>query len=98
MGQLMDLQSKLKSQFHYAAFSVPHVTMNLGHISGGDAENRICGHCKLNFDIRVVPELNDEQALSMIEEALAPVFAKYPNRLSLDLMYPTALAFSCRDE
>jgi acetylornithine deacetylase len=98
MGQLMDLQSQLKSQFHDAAFSVPHVTMNLGHISGGDAENRICGHCKLNFDMRVVPELDDEQALAMIDEALAPVFAKYPNRLSLDLMYPTAPAFACRDE
>ncbi len=98
MGQLMDLQSQLKRQFHDAAFSVPHVTMNLGHINGGDAENRICGHCKLNFDMRVVPELNDDQALTMIDEALAPVFAKYPNRLSLDLMYPTAPAFACRDE
>ena len=98
MGQLMDLQSQLKSQFHDAAFSVPHVTMNLGHINGGDAENRICGHCKLNFDMRVVPELDDEQALAMIDEALAPVFAKYPDRLSLDLMYPTAPAFACRDE
>jgi acetylornithine deacetylase len=98
MGQLMDLKSTLKSQFHDAAFSVPHVTMNLGHIHGGDAENRICGHCKLNFDMRVVPELDDEQALAMIDEALAPVFAKYPNRLSLDLMYPTAPAFACRDE
>ncbi len=98
IGQLMDLQSKLKTQFHDEAFSVPHVTMNLGHIHGGDAENRICEHCKLNFDMRVVPELNDEQALSMIEEALAPVFAKYPSRLSLDLMYPTAPAFACRDE
>ena len=54
--------------------------MNLGHISGGDAENRICGHCKLNFDMRVVHELNEEQALSMIEEALAPVFATYHRR------------------
>jgi acetylornithine deacetylase len=98
MGQLMDLQSKLKTQFHDEAFSVPHVTMNLGHIHGGDAENRICGHCKLNFDMRVVPELDDEQALAMIDEALAPVFAKYPNRLSMDLMYPTAPAFACRDE
>jgi acetylornithine deacetylase len=37
IGQLMDLQSKLKTQFHDEAFSVPHVTMNLGHIHGGDA-------------------------------------------------------------
>ena len=98
IGQLMDLQTKLKTQFHDDAFSVPHVTMNLGHIHGGDGENRICGHCKLNFDMRAVPELNDEQALDMIDEALAPVFAKYPNLLSLDLMYPTAPAFACRDE
>jgi acetylornithine deacetylase len=98
IGQLMDLQSRLKTQFHDEAFSVPYVTMNLGHVHGGDAENRICGHCKLNFDMRVVPELSDEQALAMIDEALAPVFAKYPSRLSLDLMYPTAPAFACRDE
>jgi len=98
IGQLMDLQGRLKSQFNDEAFSVPHVTMNLGHINGGDGENRICGHCKLNFDMRAVPELNDEQALAMIDEALAPVFAKYPNRLNLDLMYPTAPAFACRDE
>jgi acetylornithine deacetylase len=98
IGQLMDLQTRLKNQFHDAAFSVPHVTMNLGHIHGGDGENRICGHCKLNFDLRAVPELDDEQALAMIDDALAPVFTKYPNRLSLDLMYPTAPAFACRDE
>ena len=98
IGQLMDLKSSLKNKFQDEAFSVPYVTMNLGHIHGGDAENRICGHCKLNFDMRALPELNDEQALAMIDEALAPVFAKYPNRLSLDLMYPTAPAFSCRDE
>lgn len=98
IGQLMDLQAQLKTKFHDQAFSVPHVTMNLGHIHGGDGENRICGHCKLNFDMRAVPELPDEQALALIDEALAPVFAKYPNRLSLDLMYPTAPAFACRDE
>ena len=98
IGQLMDLKNRLKNQFHDDAFSVPNVTMNLGHIHGGDSENRICGHCKLNFDLRAVPELSDEQALLMIDEALAPVFAKYPSRLSLDLMYPAAPAFACRDE
>ncbi|WP_299080644.1 acetylornithine deacetylase [uncultured Paraglaciecola sp.] len=98
IGQLLDLQTQLKNRFYDDAFSVPHVTMNLGHIHGGDGENRICGHCKLNFDMRAVPELQDEQALTMIEEALAPVIVKYPNRLSLDLMYPTAPAFACRDE
>lgn len=98
IGQLLELQSRLKDRFHDDDFSVPHATMNLGHIHGGDSENRICGHCKLNFDLRAVPELSDDVALAMIDEALAPVFTKYPNRLSLDLMYPTAPAFACRDE
>ncbi|KXI27367.1 acetylornithine deacetylase [Paraglaciecola hydrolytica] len=98
IGQLMDLQSKLKAKYHDDAFSVPHVTMNLGHIHGGDGENRICGQCLLNFDLRAVPELSDEEALAMIEAALAPVRERFPNRLSLDLMYPTAPSFACKDE
>lgn len=98
IGQLIDLQTQLKSKYVDDAFSVPYVTMNLGHIHGGDGENRICGHCKLNFDLRAVPELSDEQALALIDEALAPVYAKYPNRLNLELMYPTAPAFACKDE
>lgn len=98
IGQLMELQEKLKAKFHDEAFSVPHVTMNLGHIHGGDGENRICGQCLLNFDLRAVPELSDQEALAMIEAALAPVRERFPNRLSLDLMYPTAPSFACKDE
>ena len=40
IGQLMALQETLKQKYHDDAFSVPHVTMNLGHIHGGDGENR----------------------------------------------------------
>ena len=98
IGQLMDLQAKLKAKYHDDAFSVPHVTMNLGHIHGGDGENRICGQCLLNFDLRAVPELSDQEALAMIDAALAPVRERFPNRLSLDLMYPTAPSFACKDE
>ncbi|MCF2949330.1 acetylornithine deacetylase [Paraglaciecola aquimarina] len=98
IGQLMDLQTKLKTKYLDPAFSVPHATMNLGHIHGGDGENRICGHCQLNFDLRAIPGMTDNEVLAQIEEALAPVYAKYPNRLSLDLMYPSVPAFECKDE
>ncbi|MGS2718968.1 acetylornithine deacetylase [Paraglaciecola aestuariivivens] len=98
IGQLMDLQEQLKNKVHDPAFSVPYATMNLGHIHGGDSENRICGHCQLNFDLRLVPEISEQQALALIDEALAPIKTKYPNRLSLDLMYPIAPAFACEDE
>jgi acetylornithine deacetylase len=98
IGQLLDLQTSLREKYKDEAFSVPHVTMNLGHIHGGDGENRICGQCLLNFDLRAVPALSDQEALAMIDAALAPVRDRYPNRLSLDLMYPTAPAFACKDE
>ena len=98
IGQLMDLQQQLKSKYQDPDFSVPHVTMNLGHVHGGDSENRICGHCKLNFDLRAIPSLSDEEALGLIEQALAPVYQQFPNRLSLELMYPSAPAFACKDE
>ena len=98
IGQLMDLQAQLKAKYHDDAFSVPHVILNLGHIHGGDGENRICGQCLLNFDLRAVPELSDEEALAMIDAALAPVRAQFPNRLSLQLMYPTAPSFACKDQ
>jgi acetylornithine deacetylase len=98
IGQLLTLQEKLKAKYHDEAFSVPHVTMNLGHIHGGDGENRICGQCLLNFDLRAVPELSDAEALAMIDAALEPVRARFPTRLSLELMYPTAPSFACKDE
>jgi acetylornithine deacetylase len=98
IGQLLDLQASLREKYKDDAFSVPHVTMNLGHIHGGDGENRICGQCLLNFDLRAVPELSDQEALAMIDAALAPVRERFPDRLSLDLMYPTAPAFACKDE
>ncbi len=96
--ELLKLRDQLKTQPLDDAFSVPHSTLNLGVIQGGKGENRICGHCKLNFDMRAIPALPDDEALALIDQALQPVFARYPDRLSLELMYPTAPSFACRDE
>ncbi|GAA6184794.1 acetylornithine deacetylase [Aliiglaciecola sp. NS0011-25] len=96
--QLLTLRDQLAKNYRDESFSVPQATMNLGHIHGGDGENRICGHCKLNFDIRCVPGLRDEEAIALIDEALLPVKQAYPDRVDMQLMYPTAPAFSCKNE
>lgn len=98
IGQLIDLKNRLSANYQDPSFSVPQATMNLGHIHGGDGENRICGHCKLNFDLRAVPLLSDEEAISQIDEALAPVKASFPDRISRELMYPTSPSFACKNE
>ncbi|MCC2617367.1 acetylornithine deacetylase [Aestuariibacter halophilus] len=98
IGQLLTLKQQLHDQYRDDDFSVPYATLNLGHIHGGDGENRICGHCQLSFDLRPVPALPDEDAIRLIDEALKPVHSHYPGRLSRALMYPTAPAFACRNE
>lgn len=98
IGELMTLKARLAGQYQDKAFSVPEVTLNLGHIHGGDGENRICGHCKLTFDLRAIPALSDDEAIRLIDDALAPVSLAYPGRLQRQLMYQTVPAFGCRDE
>jgi acetylornithine deacetylase len=39
-------------------FTVPHPTLNLGRIAGGDNPNRICGHCELDVDLRCLPGMD----------------------------------------
>jgi acetylornithine deacetylase len=98
IGKLLALKQHLAQQYRDDAFSVPQVTMNLGHIHGGDGENRICGHCQLNFDLRAIPELSDKEAIALIDEALGPLIKSYPQRITRELMYATAPSFGCRNE
>lgn len=98
IGKLMALKQHLSERYRDEAFSVPEVTMNLGHIHGGDGENRICGHCQLNFDLRAIPTLSDQEAIALIDEALKPLMNTYPKRITRELMYATAPSFGCRNE
>lgn len=48
IGRLMELRKTLQERYNNPAFAVPYPTMNFGHISGGDAANRICACCELH--------------------------------------------------
>ena len=48
----------LRDAYRHPAFPIPHPTLNLGHIHGGDNPNRICGECELHLDLRVLPGLS----------------------------------------
>lgn len=98
IANLIQLKQDLARNYRDDSFSVPQATMNLGHIHGGDGENRICGHCQLNFDLRSVPGLSDNEVISQIDQALAPIGLAYPGRLERHLMYPTSPPFACKNE
>lgn len=97
IGALLNLQGRLK-QYQDPDFAVPEATLNLGHIHGGDAENRICGHCHLNFDLRPVPALPDAEAIRLIDEHLKPVLQQYPGRVTREAMYASVPAYHSKNE
>ncbi|MCK8221968.1 peptidase dimerization domain-containing protein, partial [Erwinia amylovora] len=81
--RLTGLLNTLKERYHHAGFAIPYTTMNFGHIHGGDAANRICACCELHMDIRPLPGLTLSDLDGLLNEALAPVSARWPGRLTV---------------
>ena len=75
IGELMALRESWGKQYQNPAFEVILPTLNLASIHGGDAPNRICQHCELRFDVRLLPGMqNDDVRHSIktrVESALA---------------------------
>lgn len=58
IAELISYRRELKQRFTSDLFEIPYPTLNLGSIHGGDNPNRICGHCDLEFDVRLLPGMN----------------------------------------
>ncbi len=91
IAALLAFRDELKAGPTSQTFTVPHTTMNLGQIRGGDSANRIPAECELHVDTRFLPgialqELRDElraqaeRALQGTQFALEchPLFAGSP--------------------
>ncbi|TCL05626.1 acetylornithine deacetylase [Sodalis ligni] len=95
ISHLLLLRNTLQQRYHHAAFEIPYPTMNLGHIHGGDASNRICGFCELHMDIRPLPGLTLSDLNGLLGEALAPVSEKWPGRLTIEALHPPIPGYEC---
>ena len=58
---------------HNPHFAIPHPTLNLGHIRGGDSPNRICGECELHIDLRPLPGMELEQLRQQLHNRVTEV-------------------------
>lgn len=96
--QLMELRNTLKTRSHHDGFAIPYPTMNFGHISGGDAANRICACCELHMDIRPLPGLTLSDLDELLNDALAPVSARWPGRLTVGELHPPIPGYECPRE
>lgn len=58
IAELITYRKELKHRYSSNLFEIPYPTLNLGSIHGGDNPNRICGHCNLEFDVRLLPGMH----------------------------------------
>ncbi|KZN40479.1 acetylornithine deacetylase [Pseudoalteromonas luteoviolacea] len=87
--KLLHLKEELKNKYSIEHFAVPHPTLNLGHIHGGDNANRICGCCELHIDIRPLPGLSIIELQQMLLAATHSINEQYPGSVDvIDLHDP----------
>lgn len=90
---LMDYRLELKDRYHQDLFQIPHPTLNLGCIHGGDNPNRICGHCELEFDVRLTPGMNIESVREEIRQRARKIGDELGVQTTLEPLFPGVPAF-----
>lgn len=91
---LMQFRAEMAERYQNPGFTIPTPTLNLGCIHGGDNPNRICGHCQLDFDIRMLPGMDSEQLRQQIRQRLKPIAEADQVEITLEPITPTIEAFS----
>lgn len=76
LGELLALRDELGERYNNPQFEIPHPTLNLGCIHGGDSPNRICGSAELHFDLRMVPGGDNDSLRDDIAARLDRVAAR----------------------
>ena len=93
ISDLMTYREELKCRYNSDLFSIPHPTLNLGVIHGGDNPNRICGHCELEFDIRLMPGMHIETVRAEIRNRIATLMDPLGIQFELAALFTGVPAF-----
>lgn len=88
ISALLTFRRQLQSEYSSPHFAVNVPTMNLGAIHGGDNPNRICGHCALEFDVRLLPGMSNDSIRSAIEALILPIAEKHQTLITLENLIP----------
>ena len=73
---ILNYRDSLGKKFVNHDFAVPVPTLNLGHIHGGDNPNRICGQCELQYDLRLLPDMEIESIKSNLRDMISEIATK----------------------
>lgn len=88
IGELLELRRQWQVRYSNPQFTVPQPTLNLGCIHGGDNPNRICGQCALEFDLRPLPGMAEEELRASIRARLEKVAERHAVRIDYAPLFP----------
>lgn len=93
IAELCRFRDELREKYQQPAFEVAWPTLNLGCIQGGDNPNRICDHVDLEFDVRVLPGMENQQIREEISTRLAPKLESLGMKGGVELLHPPVPPF-----
>ena len=97
LATLLEFRRELQARYRQDIFQVPVPTLNLGAIHGGDNPNRICAQCRLQFDLRPLPDMPITALLHDLQARLLSTCRHHPVAMSLRALSAGTPAFHCRD-
>ena len=94
IAELLQFRAQLQHKFRDPHFALDVPTLNLGVIQGGDNPNRICGHCQLEFDVRLLPGMTSTGVRDEIRARIEPYAAQHGVSFSFTPLFPGVEAFA----
>ena len=94
IAELLLFRTQLQHKYRDAHFALDVPTMNLGVIHGGDNPNRICGHCHLEFDVRLLPGMRSATLRDEIQGRMEPIAARHAVGFTFTPLFPGVEAFA----
>lgn len=94
---LLGFRAQLRDEYHNPHFEIAFPTLNLGVIHGGDSPNRICGHCRLEFDVRLMPGMASDPLRERIRALVNPVAERHGVSFTLTPLFPSVEPFTNPD-
>lgn len=90
---IRELRDELVTRQHAPAFPVPHATLNLGAIHGGDNANRIPAQCQLDVDLRFLPGMRIDALRDELRRRVGNAVAATPCEVTFDALFTGTPAF-----
>lgn len=91
--KMLSLREKIQRDYQNPGFAVEIPTMNLGCIHGGDNPNRICGHCELDFDLRILPGMQLEMVFDTLQKDIQNIADATQTEITLEEIFPSVPPF-----